>query len=278
MSGISLAFLGYALYNAWSEWKKVTKLQRDITNHAIRQVQGKLLYDEKGYSFELNNGLQLHLPANKSNGLLPGVMYELFYLEESGFCLSAAEAGPISISPQQQSTLNEMLRTANDFSNEDLVANQKGKVTFAQLVKKPFANLLLQLAIFGLLLIPGTVIFISLEFNVSPILIIGAIFLIGLVILRNTLIDIIFPNLQQVQGRAYKTIENVRDLRGRHEYYRYFYAIDNQWFEVNNKTAYTALIDGLEYRIYYLPRTKRLMSIENISSVAGTSSVVENVS
>lgn len=181
------------------------------------------------------------------------------------------EADPTSRVSQQPNTLNEILRTANDFSNEDLFANRNGKVTISQLVKKPFANIFFQLVIFMLVLMPAAFIIIPLMFNIQPLVVVGIMFFIGILLSRNTIIDIVFPNLQQVQGRAHKTIENIQDWKGRHHYYRYYYIIGKQRFEVNNKTAYAALIDGLEYQIYYLPRTNRLISIENISGIGGNS-------
>jgi hypothetical protein len=92
------------------------------------------------------------------------------------------------------------------------------------------------------------------------VLFVGILPFIGIMMLLQGLLDIVFPNLQQVQGQAHKEI---RISKTKNQSVHYYYVIGEQRFEVN-KTAYTALIDGLEYRIYYLPRTKKLISIENI--------------
>lgn len=271
LGGVFLTFFLYVGYNIWLERDKDIRLKRDITNIAIRQGQGQLSHDKKGYAFELDTGVRLRLPTGVSNGLLPGVAYQLFYLEESGFCLSAAEIRQTS--PYQvQNTLNKILCTANGFSSEDLLANQNNEVTSAQR-KKPFASVLtgaIIVLLFLLFLIP----FILQPFSQDPILsliaitmivfFIGILPFIGVMMLLNGLIDIIFPRLQQIQGQAHKTI---RISKTKNQSVHYYYVIGEQRFEVN-KIAYTALIDGLEYRIYYLPRTKKLISIENIPTKA----------
>lgn len=269
LSGISLLTLCYWSYHLWLEWQKSNRLKRDIANNAIRQGQGQLSHDKKGYAFELNTGPRLRLPTGVSNGLVPGVVYQLFYLEESGFCLSANEIDQTS-PLQVQHALNTILCSANGFSSEDLLANQNNEVTFAQR-KKPLESVLtgaIIVLVFMIFLIP----FILQPFSGDPVLsvfavamiviLVGILPFIGAVMLLDGLIDFAFPRLQQIQDKAHKEI---RVSKTKNQSVHYYYVIGEKRFEVN-KTAYTALIDGLEYRIYYLPRTKKLISIEHILS------------
>lgn len=267
--GVFLALLLYVLRNIWLEWDRDSKLKRDYAKRAIRQGQGHLSHDKKGYFFELDNGLQLRLPAGESNGLLPGAMYQIFYLEESGFCLSASEPRPTSPF-QVQSALNDILCSANGFSAEDLLANQNDEVTFSQR-KKPLASALtgaMIVLLFLLFLVPFLLQPFSRDLRLSSIavalivILVGIFPFIGSTMLLNGLIETAFPKLQQVQGKAHKTI---RVSKGKNRTIHYYYVINEHKFEIS-KTAYTALIDELEYRIYYLPRTKKLISIEHIPS------------
>lgn len=50
----------------------------------------------------------------------------------------------------------------------------------------------------------------------------------------------------------------------------YYYLVGEQRFEIS-KRAYAALIEGVKYRVYYLPRTKILFSIEALGESSGDS-------
>jgi len=96
-------------------------------------------------------------------------------------------------------------------------------------------------------------------------ILIGASFLAGCYFLFNGLSDMFTTAPKQIQGVASKCKERVRGS-GRsavtwYRSYTYYYVINDRFFPVTQE-AYGALIDGLQYRAYYLPRTKRLISIE----------------
>jgi len=263
-------FIGRSLWNAWNT---AVKIRRDQANRAIRQGQGQLSYGKKGYTFEVNDRA-LVLPPNGLGGLLPGVTYRVYYLEESRVLLSAEETH--SPSPAQvQSTVNEILSTANGFSFEDLTANHNGEVTSAQRLKplsKAGSGILFALMAFLFMIpfffgaqssrmpteSPGFLIFIG----------IALVFLVvGGFIVVNALVDVLFPTLQQAQGVGRKEI---RVTGGRHRTTHYYYVIGGQRFEIR-KGAYDAFIEGLQYRVYYLPRTKILLSIEALGAPSGGS-------
>ena len=47
------------------------------------------------------------------------------------------------------------------------------------------------------------------------------------------------------------------------------YSIDNKSFRVS-LSAYNALVEGIRYRPYYLPRSKRVLSVEPLETLAPT--------
>jgi len=269
--GLFLLLLLYAGRSIWSLWDRVAKFKRDDAGCAIRQGQGQLAYSKKGYTFQAQDR-SFAMPANGANGLLPGTVYRVYYLEESGFLLSAEEF--YSATPAQVRTaINEILATANGFSFEDLAANQNGRVTPAQR-RRPIYNVMLG-AVIGLaafvFLVPFLLPALSSNFTNTPsfliAVILGGIFLlVGGFMFVNALIDVFISAPQQTQGMAHKKIRV--SSSGRSQTTHYYYVIDDQSFEVS-KSAYTALIDGLKYRIYYLPRTKRLISIEALEVSPG---------
>jgi hypothetical protein len=68
---------------------------------------------------------------------------------------------------------------------------------------------------------------------------------------------------EEIRGSGHKEIRVHSSGRSRSTHY--YYVIDGVDFEIRKK-AYAALLDGLEYRAYYLPRTKTLLSIEALPS------------
>ena len=67
--------------------------------------------------------------------------------------------------------------------------------------------------------------------------------------------------VETAQGVGQKSTE--RRSSGRSRRTVYLYNIGEQKFEVP-QSAHPALIEGLEYRAFYAPRTRRLLSIEAV--------------
>ncbi len=266
---VLILFVGYGI---WSQLNKTIKLKRDFANRAIRQGQGQLSHRKTGYVFEMGEST-LRLPADLANGLLPGVTYQVYYLEESSLLLSAAATYQVATA-QTVSALNEILASANRFSADDLLANHNNEVTFAQR-RKLFPPI-----IFGVVIVLGSLAFllpfvpIPLSFNARtsflallfPVIIVGILLLAGGVVLMKALLDVLAPKPQQVQGLVYSEKRVVNT--GKSSHVEYNYIIDKLRFNVGHR-AYTALIAGLKYRIYYLPRTKKLISIEALDVFSG---------
>jgi hypothetical protein len=275
---IGLVILGLLAAAGPQAWKLVDngiKLKRDRDNRAIRQGQGGVAFDKKGYVFKIaERNLVLPSPEN-TGGLLPGATYRVYYLEETGFLLSAEEAYPASPAQVRQS-LRDILAQANNFSLEDLTHNSSGEITSAQRMK-PLGQVVMG-GIFGVVaLVFGGIFFFQVFPNldagdalpaiVIPALVLGIFALVGGWMFLNGLLDMSISSIEQVEGPGHK---EKRTSGGRNRSTRYYYVINGQSFQVNRR-AYTALIDGLAYRVYYLPRTKKLVSIEPVDVTPGSS-------
>jgi len=257
--------------NLWGMLDTAIKLRRDQANRVIRQAQGQLSYHKKGYIFQVDER-KLTLPPQGTGGLLPAVTYRVYYLEESGILLSAEEVFPAGLA-QVRAALDEILAGANGFSLEDLAANRNGEATAAQRRKvlgRVIAGLVMIVMALGFSVI---VIFGTLDgVQGEPIFVLmfGAflvIFLLaGIALLAKALLDLFISAPQQAQGVGRK---EKRVSGGKHRTTRYYYLVGGESFEIGSR-AYTALIDGLEYRVYYLPHTKSLIAIETLSTSPGS--------
>lgn len=148
--------------------------------------------------------------------------------------------------------------------------NRNGQVTLGQRMK-----LLRQvvtaaaLALIGLTL--GGVFLFLVYPNVDPsealailllsVLLFGALAVFGGWTFLSGLLDMLVPSIEQAQGIGHK-----HAYIGRRST-RYYYAIAGKTFEVNRQ-AYTVLLEGMDYRVYYLPRTEKLVSIEPVNVAA----------
>ncbi len=265
---VVLGLLGVVGPQVWSLINNGIKLKRDRENRAIRQAQGQISFDQKGYIFQTTDrGLVLPSRAN-SGGLLPGATYRVYYLEETGFILSAEEAYPASPA-QVRNSISEILARANHFTLEDLEHNRNGEITSAQRMK-PLGQVigggvfgLFALVFGGIFFFPAWTSSGRTDFMAAmlvPFVVVGIFLLVSGWMVINGLLDMSMSSLEQVEGSGHK---EKRTSGGKKRSTRYYYVVNGQSFQVT-RTAYTALIDNLNYRVYYLPRTKKLVSIEPI--------------
>lgn len=266
LAGFTLLVFAILVPGVWTVVNNAIKLKRDRENRAIRQAQGQVSFDKSGYFFQAGER-RLRLPsATNTGGLLPGAVYRVFYLDETGFLLSAEEIFPASPA-QARLALGEILAQANNFSLADLAHNRNGEVTPDQRMK-PLGQVILGV-VFGLMALAFGALFFFQVFSgveasqalpamLVPAIVLAFFVLFGGWMLLNGLLDMSVSSLAQAQGTGHK---EKRAGGGKSRSTRYYYVINGQRFQVSRR-AYTALIDGLEYRIYYLPRTKKLVSIE----------------
>jgi len=259
-------FLGFSnsLYN-W--WRASSKLKADRANGIVRSGVGELGYAPKtGFTAKVLDEELILSRTNDASGLLPGVRYNFFYLPESRFVLSAEQSGEISTG-QVRLALTDILARANGFTAEDLQANQNSEVTQAQRMAG------LKKWVPGLILMGAAVLFeviflyplfrSSMDNNLIPLLFIGGTLVvlasIGLSTGMKGFLDFNASVPEMVEGEGHKVTR--RKSSGRSSRTVYYYVIANQEFEVSQK-AYPALLEGIHYRAYFMPSTKRLLSIE----------------
>lgn len=264
VGGISLAILFIMGYFIWSQRSKIVKPGYNAASRVILQGQGQLAHNGADYVFEMGSRT-LAMFGGQANGLLPGAIYQVYSLEENGFLLSAA-VYKMPTPAQAQAELNKVLASVHGFSRDDLLSNRKGVITASQ--RKKFV----QKTVFGVLVMLGCILLISALLYV--ILFLGQInaiiflFIFGWIVVllifgfgmfRESLQDVYSTHLQQVQGQVYKKHRVLGIGKSKKDVYDYI--IKGMYFRVDYR-AYAALIDGLQYRIYYLPHNKKLIAIE----------------
>ena len=256
------------IYN-W--WRNTTRLKTDRANGVVRSGVGALAYSPKtGFSARVNEEDLILSATHDSSGLLPGVRYNFYYLPESRFVLSAEQLGEIS-SGQVRQALTEILAQANGFTLDDLKANQNGEVTDTQRwagLKKLIPGVILMgfAFVFGLLFLYPLLTNSDLSSNLVPLLFVGgflAIFVaIGFTMVLNAILDFSTSEPEVVEGEGRKITR--RKSSGRSSRTVYYYVIGDHEFEVPQK-AFPALVEGINYRAYFMPRSKRLVTLEPIS-------------
>jgi hypothetical protein len=262
--------LGYSK-GIYSWWRNTTHLKADRANGVVRSGVGALGYSPKnGYSARVNEEDLILSAAHDSSSLLPGVRYNFYYLPESRFVLSAEQLGEVS-SGQVRQALTEILAQANGFTLDDLKANQNGEVTDAQRwtgIKKVIPGVILMGISFivGLIFLYPIIADLDFSSNLVPLLIAGgflAIFVaIGFSMALNAVLDFSASEPEEAEGEGRKITR--RKSSGRSSRTVYYYSIGGREFEVPQK-AYPALVEGINYRAYFMPRSRRLLTLEALS-------------
>jgi hypothetical protein len=191
--------------------------------------------------------------------LPPPGPYRFYYLSRTGLVVMAEQIGELTRTGPE-SELMEILARTNHFSLNDLIQNRQGLLSMDQQNR-----LALLLALYVLVVLSCSVLFVSILFRMlsgSPS---GLFYL--LLIFAAALILRFGLSLAWIIGDLWSgEVSSVEGPGARNSYqYRYFrsyyYVIGGQRFSVS-KGAYNALLEGKPYRIYYVPRSKRLVSIE----------------
>ncbi|HLV98723.1 MAG TPA: hypothetical protein VKT82_08620 [Ktedonobacterales bacterium] len=243
----------------------------------VQVGEGTLLWD-RHYLARIPGQRDLrHISGgSRIENLLPGV-YRFYYLPSLGWVLSAIWLGtPVRIAAGSASaapSLPEVLAQTNGFVLAALPLNRAGQLSpeQARMVQRvarrlSFMWLFLGLGVWGAglaLLING---WARGQFSTGLLLGVmawGGLFLV--LVLRPGPIrrDIQAGRVLSIQGVGEKYTRTRRTGQGTSQQTRtyYYYQIADQSFEVTSG-GYEALVVGLPYRAYYLPRSKRLVNIE----------------
>jgi hypothetical protein len=268
-------------------------MRQRLNDPHLEQLSGEVIWHGANYVPE-SNGRLLQPIYGYARPLQPG-LYTFFCLEGTHWLLSAeltgthgaTSAGAVNYSPEQLYALNaapagsvpsrppstfdvvevsRALAQANGFNSPDLEANRAGHLSGRQ-VRGLLSDVFSALYGIAILLVIVVLIVVGLStkarFDVTGLLAIA--FILGLAFLMlflhasREVLDILGRKVLSVEGTVTRGVWSHH--RGRATYY---YRVDGHTFTVGN-AGYTALFEGLSYRIFYVPHTGNLVSIEPVS-------------
>lgn len=229
----------------------------DIENGQVESVVGKVIWTGRRYRMVSDSRKLKSLQYGRT--LPPPGDYRFYCLPESGLVLIAEELGLMSAS-QPKDLLLDALASANHFSMDDLQSNREGLLSGGQEIRL-FGYASLQGVMF--LLSAGVFVWIIRGFPLGEELVWSALLgLIGLIVSLRTgwsIVRVIWDmwngKIARSDGQVARYIHKARNTR------YYTYQVNGLKFYVS-QSAYNALIEGREYRVYYAPRSKRLVAIE----------------
>jgi hypothetical protein len=276
MSGITVWIVAKSVITFLNQRSRI---QKDLAAGVIKHAEGCLTFGKDGYQLDIG-GQKLVVPRNLG-GLLPGIIYSVYYLPETGLVLSAEKIS-IMDETEAKDRMLKILSMANRFSLQALAANRQGRMTGEQ-APRFIGNILLGLIfmIFPALLIASAIYqsyirHAAMNMSMTGVLVtiaFGLLFAaVSLWIIIPPIRDLLGGKAVCIEGIGGKTISASRSQSrsGRSSgktTYTYYYLIDDQRFSVP-KRAYPALIDGITYRLYYGLKSKTLLSIEPLESPA----------
>jgi hypothetical protein len=257
-------FLVAGLRNLWT-WSRVN------ATGALTMAEGRLIWQRNNYK-GIIDGARLSLPGAAE---LPPGAYRFFYI--SGVNLIASvERLNLSASPNDtQAEITRALQESLDFTAEDLEANRTLQLSGRQR-NGLFASVVGLIALLGILLLFPIVMAVGFIWSeggfgavnssdVLPFLCFGGIMLGVVAVIAWSIVagvrEAFAGIVESVTGHLQERTEVRGSGKSRHTYY--YYVIDGQKFQVT-PAAHRASIEGMRYRLFYLPRSKKVMSAEPI--------------
>ena len=239
-------------------------LDRNLTREAIAEGEGTVYWKRGRYVLQLADGKRLD--PIYSPDLLPG-RYRFYYLPRYHWLLTADPLEEVTqVDDLEQ--LNHRLARANWFQSSALVANRDGHLTGLQRT--------MILGRFAAYIVGGFVV-VALFFGYliytdglsEGLWVLGAI-VVGMVVLSlylgrkslSAIMDCLQGQVVTIEGPVTKDFEVSTDSS-----VSYYYELGKTVFRVN-EAGYEALVAGLNYRLYLLPRSQKLVNIEVVVDVA----------
>jgi hypothetical protein len=231
-------------------------LRRDLAEGSIAQADGEVLFSNSaGYHARVFGQTLAALDGDRTLSLAPG-LYRFYYLPRSRRILSA-ERQMLFEPGGPKAGLREALSRANNFRMDELDTNRQGGLSARQRfrVMRGLAFLLVILVA----LVVGAAWQFPLLLRYSPWgFLIGGLILFGLLVATyQRWLDLLEGRAAMLEGFVQATEHSSEDSN------TYYYELDKERFTVTS-AAYRALIPGERYRLYYLPHSKKLLSIEPV--------------
>jgi hypothetical protein len=229
----------------------------DPGDDKVESTIGRVLW--KGSRYRVYSDSRQLRSMRLGFALPPPGLYRFYYLSRTGLVVMAEEIDEAA-RPGPESELTGILARTNHFALNDLIQNRQGLLS-----KNQQNRLALLLALYVLVVLSCAVLFVGVLFQVlsgnsSGLFYLLLIFAAALILRFGQSVTWIIGDLwtgevSSVEGPGARDSYQYRYFRS------YYYVIGGRRFPVS-KAAYNALLDGKLYRIYYVPHSKRLVSIE----------------
>lgn len=227
----------------------------EIENGRVDSVVGKVVWSRNRYRMISDTHKLQFLRTRRA--LPPPGDYRFYCLPESGLVITAEE---LVASSQPRDLVLDALGRANHFSLGELDTNRQGWLSGKQEVRL-FGNGLIQVVFFLICIWLVVILFQKQLVERDSILFVLLIVATAFLFLRTAwsvlriFWDVWIGKVVYSDGRVARHIHDA----GRVRYYTYQV---NTFKYYISESAYNALIEGLEYRVYFTPHSKRLMAIE----------------
>jgi len=236
-------------------------LERNLAHEAVAQGMGTVYWKRKRYVLALADGKRLD--PIYSPDLLPG-RYRFYYLPRYHWLLTAEPLEEMAQTDDLQQ-LNQRLARANRFQTTALDANRAGYLTGSQRVKilgRFAAYILGGLSVMALF----SLYYIQTYDNLNGLwvfmVVVGGMAVASAFVMRKSLssiVDCLQGRVITAEGLVKKDLEVATDNS-----VSYYYKLNKTFFYVN-EAGYEALVAGLTYRLYLLPRSQKLVNIEAVA-------------
>jgi hypothetical protein len=235
-------------------------LERNLERETIAEGEGTVHWKRRRYVLELADGKKLD--PIYSPDLLPG-RYQFYYLPRYHWLLTAEPLEEV-VQVDDLEQLNRRLARANWFQSSALAANRDGYLPGLQraMILGRFAayavgGFVVAALFFGYLIYTD---------GLSEGLWVLVAIVVGMVVLSlylgrkslSAIADCFQGRVVTIEGPVTKDFEVSTDSS-----VSYYYELGKAVFRVN-EAGYEALVAGLTYRLYLLPRSQKLVNIEAI--------------
>ncbi len=230
------------------------RLRRDLAESLIAQEDGQVIFTRSvGYNASAAGQPLRSMDGGREVSLMPG-SYRFYYLPHTRRILSA-ERQPFFEPGGPKAGLRMALAEAHGFQMDELDTNRQGRVAGGQrslLVSKLLFLVVIVVAGIGWVIWQFALV---LQYSPRSFLGLGLFLLIMGMLTRERWLDLLEGRAAMLEGFVQAIEESSDDSSS------YYYVLDRQRFSVS-AIAHKALVPGERYRLYYLPHSKKLLSIE----------------
>jgi hypothetical protein len=249
------------LWRAFNAWR----VRNELTAGQVESMEGQVSWRRNKYVVE-TPARRLNVPT-LAGGLMPG-SYRFGFLPNTGWILSAERITPPG-GEDPRAELAGVLAQVHSYSLDSLDSNRQGRMATGQIMRLLLAvvwQCIVGVIILAIIAVLAYIMYTTLnsqqrEYAILAGLAVGAITILIVAWRVITLtIDALRGSVTTVEGPVRRDIVVTHTQNGGTST-TYYYKLNKLSFTVSS-AAYTAFIDGLNYRIYYAPLSKRLIAIE----------------